>query len=58
MAELCGNAEFADRHGILRSADTDVDARRSREKQAALYGEGAGTPSWMPEIPHIPLQTD
>ena len=58
MAELCGNAAFRDRHAYLLSADTDGDARRSREMQAALYGEGASTLSWMPEIPHIPFQTD
>ena len=58
MAELCGNAAFRDRHGYLLSADTDGDARRSREMQAALYAEGASTLSLMPEIPHIPFQTD
>ena len=31
MAELCGYAAFWDHHGFLRSADTDGDARRSRE---------------------------
>ena len=58
MAELCGNAAFWDRHGYLLSADTDGDTQRSREMQAALYAEGASTLSWMPEIPHIPFQTD
>ena len=58
MAELCGNAAFRGRHGYLLSADTDGDARRSREMQTALYAEGASTLSWMPEIPHIPYQTD
>ena len=43
MAELCGNAAFRDRHGFLLSADTDGDARRSREMPAALYAEGART---------------
>ena len=54
----CGNAPFRDRHGYLLSADTDHDARRSREMQAALYAEGASTLSWMPEMLHIPFQTD
>ena len=58
MAELCGNAAFRDRHGYLLSADTDGDARRSREKQAALHVEGVSTLSWMPEIPHFPFQND
>ena len=58
MAELCGNAAFRDRHGFLLSAHTDGDARRSRRMQGALYAEGADTLSWMPEIPHIPFQTD
>ena len=58
MAELCGNAAFRDRHGNLPSADTDGDAQRSREMQAALYAVGASTLSWMPELPHIPFQTD
>ena len=58
MAELCGNGVFWDRHGFFLSADTDCDARRSREMQAALYAEGASTLSWMPQIPHIPFQTD
>ena len=58
MAELCGNVTFRDRHGFLLSGDRDDDARRSREMQAALYAEGASTLSWMPEIPHIPFQTD
>ena len=41
--ELCINAAFRDRHGFLLSADTDGDARRSREMQAAMYVEGAST---------------
>ena len=43
MAELCGNAAFWDRHGFHLSADTDGDARWSREMQVALYAEGAST---------------
>ena len=58
MAELCGNAAFRDRHGYLLSADTDGDARRFHEMQAALYAEGASTLSSMPQIPHIVFQTD
>ena len=58
MAELCGNDGFRDRHGFLLSPDTDGDARRSREMQFALYAAGARTLSWLPEIPHIPVQTD
>ena len=58
MAELCGNAAFLDRHGFLLSADTEGDARRSREMQLALYANGASTLRWMLEIPHIPFQTD
>ena len=58
MAELCGNAAFWDLNGFLPSADTDGDARRSREMQASLYAEGGSTLPWMPEIPHIPFHTD
>ena len=58
MAELCGNTLFRDRPNFLPSADTDGDARRSQKTQDALYGEGASTHSWTPEIPHIPFQTD
>ena len=58
MAEVCGNVAFRDRHGFLLSADTDGYGGQSREMQAAFYAEGASTLSWMPEIPHIPFQTD
>ena len=58
MAELCGNAAFWYRHGFLLLVDADIDARRSRETQAALYPEGASTHSWMPHIPRVPFQTD
>ena len=51
MAELYGNATHRERHGFLVSADTDSDARRSHEMQAALYAEGASTPFRTPEIP-------
>ena len=58
MAQLCGDATFRDDHGFLRTIDTDGDARRSRDMQAALYAEGASTHSWTPKIPQIPFQTD
>ena len=58
MAELCGSAAFRDRHGFLLSEISRGVTRRSREMQATLYAEGASTLSWMPEIPHIPFQTD
>ena len=58
MGKLCGNAAFRDRHGFLLSADTEGDARWSREMQAALYAEGPRTLCGMPKIPHIPFRTD
>ena len=58
MAELCSNVAFQDRHGFVLSADTDGYGGQSREMQGALYAEGASTLSRMPEIPHIPFQTD
>ena len=57
-AQLCGNAAFRDCYGFLLFVDTGGDARRSREMQAAMYAEGASTPSSMPEIPHTPFQMD
>ena len=58
MAELCANAKFRYHHGFLLSVDTEGDAWRSHEMQATLYAKGASTLSRMPNMPHIPFQTD
>ena len=58
MAEVCGNVALRECHGFPLSAGTDGDARSSPGMLATLYAEGASTYFWMPEIPHIPLQTD
>ena len=57
MVKLRGSAAFRDCHGILVSADTGGDLRRSRDLNA-LNAESAIIEAWIPKVAHNPMQSD